>query len=181
VQIADGSVATFHYTLKNDAGEVLDTSAGKDPMGYLHGAGNIVPGLERRMVGAKAGDKFEVRIDPIDAYGERSQELQEVPRDAFPKGLDVKKGMMFQAQTQDGDVVPLWIHSVTSEIVMVDPNHPLAGVALNFSVEVVEVRAASQEELAHGHVHGPHGHDHGHDHDGHDHHGHDHDGHDHDH
>jgi FKBP-type peptidyl-prolyl cis-trans isomerase SlyD len=160
VQIADGSVAIFHYTLKNDAGEVLDTSAGKDPMAYLHGAGNIVPGLEKRLTGCKAGDAFDVRIAAEDAYGERSQELQEVPRDAFPKGLDVKAGMMFQAQTPDGDVVPLWVHAVEADVVVVDPNHPLAGVALNFSVQVLEVRAASQEELQHGHVHGPGGHHH---------------------
>lgn len=160
VQIVDGSVALFHYTLKNDAGEVLDTSSGKDPMAYLHGAGNIVPGLEKRLQGCAAGDRFDVRIPPVDAYGERSQELQEVPREAFPQGVDLHKGMMFQAQTQDGDVVPLWIHAVETEVVVVDPNHPLAGVALNFSVEVLEVRAATEEELHHGHVHGPGGHHH---------------------
>ncbi len=160
MQIVDGSVGLFHYTLKNDAGEVLDSSAGKDPMAYLHGAGNIVPGLERRLAGCQKGDKFDVRIPPGEAYGEREQELQEVPREAFPGNVQLHKGMMFQAQTETGEVVPLWVHAVEAEVVVVDPNHPLAGVALNFSVEVLDVRAASEEELHHGHVHGPGGHHH---------------------
>lgn len=160
MQIVDGSVALFHYTLKNDAGEVLDTSSGKDPMAYLHGAGNIVPGLEKRLTGCGKGDRFEVRIAAEDAYGERTQELQEVPRQAFPKGMDLQQGMMFQAQNQDGDTVPLWVHAVEADVVIVDPNHPLAGVALNFTVEILDVRAATEEELHHGHVHGPGGHHH---------------------
>jgi FKBP-type peptidyl-prolyl cis-trans isomerase SlyD len=160
MQIVDGAAVSFHYTLKNDAGEVLDSSSGGEPMTYLHGSGNIVPGLERELTGKVQGTHLEVRVEPVDAYGLRDRELEEVPRQAFPPGLEIKKGMMFQAETPEGHVVPLWVADVKGDTVFVDPNHPLAGVTLHFTVDIVEVRAATGEELAHGHVHGPGGHHH---------------------
>lgn len=158
--ISEGKVALIHYTLKNDQGEVLDTSDGREPLAYLHGAGNIVPGLERELEGKAVGATFDATVSPEDGYGEREGKAQAVERKAFPKGLEIEKGMMFQAQTPDGDVVPLWVDRVEDDKVWVDPNHPLAGVTLHFSVEVVGIRAATEEEVAHGHPHGPDGHHH---------------------
>ena len=176
-KIGEGKVASFHYTLKNDAGEVLDSSSGRDPLAYLHGAGNIVPGLEKELAGKQAGESFQVRVPPEEGYGVRQGGAQPVERAAFPPGVNLQRGMMFRAQTPDGDVVSLWVDRVEETVVWVDENHPLAGVALNFAIEIVEIRDATESELEHGHPHGPHGHDHDHgDHD----HGHDHD-HDHDH
>jgi FKBP-type peptidyl-prolyl cis-trans isomerase SlyD len=179
IAIGDGKVATFHYTLKNDAGKVLDTSSGRAPLAYLHGAGNIVPGLERELAGKVAGDRFEVRVAPTDGYGEREGGAQPVDRKMFPPDARIEAGMMFHAQTPDGQTLPLWVDRVEESTVWVDENHPLAGVALNFAVEVVMVRDATESEREHGHPHGPDGHGH-HDH-GHDDHDHDHDHHDHDH
>jgi FKBP-type peptidyl-prolyl cis-trans isomerase SlyD len=159
-RIEDGKVATFHYTLTNDAGEVLDSSDGRSPLEYLHGAGNIVPGLERQLEGKQAGDKFAAKVDPEDGYGVRQGAPQPVPRSAFPAGARIEPGMAFQAQTSDGDVVPLWVDRVDETTVWVDENHPLAGVTLNFAVEVVEIRDATEEEMEHGHPHGPGGHHH---------------------
>jgi FKBP-type peptidyl-prolyl cis-trans isomerase SlyD len=158
--IGDGKVATFHYTLTGDNGEVLDSSDGRDPLAYLHGAGNIVPGLERKLEGKQEGDKFDAVVAPEDGYGVREGAPQPVARSQFPKGVPIEKGMMFQAQTPDGEVVPLWVDKVDDETVWVDENHPLAGVTLHFAVEVVGVRDATESELEHGHPHGPDGHGH---------------------
>jgi FKBP-type peptidyl-prolyl cis-trans isomerase SlyD len=160
--ITEGKVALIHYTLTNDQGEVLDSSDGREPLAYLHGAGNIVPGLERELEGKTVGATFQVNVSPEDGYGQREGKPQGVERSAFPKNVELEKGMMFQAQTPDGDVVPLWIDRVEAETVWVDPNHPLAGVTLHFDVEVVGVREATEEEVAHGHPHGPDGHGHHH-------------------
>lgn len=160
MQIAENTVASFHYTLTNDAGEVLDTSRGREPLAYLHGAGNIVPGLEEAMTGRGVGDSFKVDVAPEDGYGLHHEGLvQEVPRAAFQGVDEIEPGMSFQASTPQG------VHSVTvtkvdAESVTVDGNHPLAGQTLHFDVEVTEVRVASAEELQHGHVHGPGGHHH---------------------
>jgi FKBP-type peptidyl-prolyl cis-trans isomerase SlyD len=160
MKIADQTVASFHYTLTNDAGEVLDSSEGREPLSYLHGAGNVVPGLEREMLGRAAGDAFKVRVAPADGYGEHHAQLvQDVPRAAFA-GVDrIEPGMQFQARSPQG-VQNVVVTAVTDDTVTVDGNHPLAGEHLNFAVEVTQVRAASSEELAHGHVHGPGGHHH---------------------
>ncbi|MDR5859334.1 peptidylprolyl isomerase [Halomonas eurihalina] len=154
MQIAQNSVVAFHYTLTNDAGEVLDSSEGREPLTYLHGAGNIIPGLEKEMEGRAAGDKLQAQVTPEEGYGEvQPQLVQEVPRDAFQGVENVEPGMQFQAQTQGGPLM-VTVTKVEGDTVTVDGNHPLAGQQLNFDVEIAEVREASQEEIEHGHVHG---------------------------
>ena len=160
MQIAQNSVVAFHYTLTNDAGEVLDSSEGREPLTYLHGAGNIIPGLEKELEGRVAGDKLNVKVSPEEGYGEvQEQLLQEVPRDAFQGVESIEPGMVFTAQTQGGPV-QLMVTGVEEDDITVDPNHPLAGKVLHFSGTVNEVREPTQEELDHGHVHGPGGHHH---------------------
>lgn len=160
MQIAQNSVVAFHYTLTNDAGEVLDSSEGREPLTYLHGAGNIIPGLEKELEGRTAGDKLTATVSPAEGYGEKQPQLiQEVPRDAF-QGVDgIQPGMQFQAQTQGGPLM-VTVTKVEGDVVTVDGNHPLAGQTLNFDVEIASVREASQEEIEHGHVHGEGGHHH---------------------
>jgi FKBP-type peptidyl-prolyl cis-trans isomerase SlyD len=160
MQIAERTVASFNYTLTNDAGEVIDSSEGRSPLAYLHGAGNIVPGLEKEMAGRKAGDRFDVVVAPEDGYGQPNPMLvQTVPREAF-QGVDtIEVGMEFQAQTPQGPLSVV-VAKVDADNVTVDGNHPLAGKTLHFAIEVTDVRDASVEELAHGHVHGPGGHHH---------------------
>ncbi|MGM0783282.1 FKBP-type peptidyl-prolyl cis-trans isomerase [Halomonas faecis] len=154
MQIAQNSVVAFHYTLTNDAGEVLDSSEGRDPLTYLHGAGNIIPGLEKELEGRETGEKLNVAVTPEDGYGEvQPQLVQEVPRDAFQGVEAVEPGMQFQAQTQGGPLM-VTVTKVEGDTVTVDGNHPLAGQKLNFDVEIADVREASQEEVEHGHVHG---------------------------
>lgn len=160
MQIAQNSVVSFHYTLTNDAGEVIDSSEGRDPLSYLQGAGNIVPGLEEAMEGRRAGDSFKVDVAPEDGYGTHHEGLvQDVPRAAFQGVDEIEAGMSFQAQTPQG-VHSVTVTRVTAETITVDGNHPLAGQTLHFDVQITEVRAASAEELSHGHVHGPGGHHH---------------------
>ncbi len=160
MQIADRCVVSFHYTLTNPAGEVLDSSRGGEPLTYLHGAGNIVPGLEQALTGRSAGDTLNVQVAPEDGYGERHDALmQQVPRAAF-QGVDtLEPGMQFQAQGPQG-AMSVVIASIDGDVVTVDANHPLAGVTLQFDVEITDVREASVEEVLHGHVHGPGGHHH---------------------
>ncbi|WP_104202485.1 FKBP-type peptidyl-prolyl cis-trans isomerase [Billgrantia saliphila] len=154
MQIAQNSVVKFHYTLTNDAGEVLDSSEGRQPLTYLHGAGNIIPGLEKQLEGHEVGEKLNVSVSPEEGYGEvQPQLVQEVPRDAFQGVEAVEPGMQFQAQTQGGPLM-VTVTKVEGDTVTVDGNHPLAGQKLNFDVEIADVREASQEELEHGHVHG---------------------------
>lgn len=153
MQIANDTVVAIDYTLKDDEGAVLDTSEGKEPLSYLHGAGNIIPGLEKALEGKAAGEEVNVRIEPADAYGERRDELkQEVPRNLFEGVDNLEAGMQFQAQG-DGGTQIVTVVAVEGEQVTVDANHPMAGVPLNFDVKVVEVREASGEEKEHGHAH----------------------------
>lgn len=159
--ISDNKVVQVHYTLTNGEGEVLDSSNGADPLSYLHGAHNIVPGLEKEMTGRTAGDSFKVTVPPAEGYGERSDvALQGVPRDQFPEDAELLEGMQLALQDDQGNMIPAWIAKVGKEMVTIDLNHPLAGVTLVFDVEVVGLRDASEEELAHGHPHGPDGHHH---------------------
>ena len=152
-------VVSIQYTLKNDAGEVLDSSSGGDPLEYLHGAGNIVPGLEKALEGKAVGDKVDAVVPPAEGYGERQGPgPQPVPKDAFG-GADVQPGMGVMAEDDQGRTIPLWVVKVEGEHVFVDANHPLAGETLNFAVEIVGLRDATEQELDHGHVHA-HGHDH---------------------
>lgn len=159
MQISKNTVAGIHYTLKDNEGTVIDTSDGRDPLYYLHGAGNLIPGMEEGLEGKAKGDKFNLQIAPDKGYGEVDPSMiQKVPRSAFGD-QEVKPGMKFS--TNQGGVVT--VTEVGLENVTVDANHPLAGITLNFAVEVMEVRTATQEEISHGHVHGAGGHD-GHDH-----------------
>jgi len=153
MQVSENKVVSFHYTLKNDAGEVLDSSRGRDPLTYLHGAGNIIPGLEKALEGKDAGDHVDVSIAPEEAYGNRNDALvQSVPRSAFEGVDEILPGMQFQAQTPNGMQI-LTVMKVEDDVVVVDGNHPLAGETLHFSVDITDVREATEEELAHGHAH----------------------------
>jgi FKBP-type peptidyl-prolyl cis-trans isomerase SlyD len=156
MQITKDKVAAIHYTLTNTKGEIIDSSAGRQPLTYLHGAGNLIPGMESGLEGKVVGNKFDLTIQPEHGYGQKDDRLvQQVPRTNFPnQKIDV--GMQFQ--TNQGSVVT--VTKVGLESITVDGNHPLAGEVLNFAVEVMDVRNASAEEIAHGHVHGPGGHHH---------------------
>ena len=146
-----------------DAGDVIDSSRGGDPLEYLHGEGGIVPGLERALSGKAAGDALQVTIPPADGYGEPTGPgPQSVPRDAFPDDVDLEVGMQFFAPGPAGRPVPVWITEIHDGHVAVDINHPLAGASLHFEVEVVAIRDATEDELDHGHPHGPDGHGHHH-------------------
>ena len=158
--IANDTVVRFNYTLTNSDGDVLDKSNG-EPLAYLHGHHNIIPGLEVQMEGKGAGDKFTVTVAPEDAYGEYLAEaVQEVPRANFQGVENIEVGMQFQSQTDDGHVMLVTVKDVNDDVVVVDGNHPLAGVTLTFDVEVVDVREATADEIAHGHAHGVGGHHH---------------------
>ena len=159
--IGDGKVVTIHYTLTLDSGEVADSSAGRDPLAYLHGAQNIIPGLESQLAGKAPGDKLDVKGQPEDGYGPRNDEaVQKVPRSAFPADVDLQEGLSFQAQDPSGHPLMGTIAALEGDEVTVDFNHPLAGKTLNFAVEVIGVREPTAEEVQHGHVHGPGGHQH---------------------
>ncbi len=158
-QIADNKVVLIHYTLKDDDGEVVDSSAGQEPLGYLHGQGNIVAGLESALTGKSVGDKISVKVDAADGYGEFDESLvQPVPREQFGDH-EVTVGQQFHADTAVGPRI-VTVMAIEGDEVVINANHELAGMNLNFDVEVVGVRDASAEELDHGHVHGPGGHHH---------------------
>ena len=162
--ITAGKVVGLHYTLHDEAGTWLDGSAGSDPLYSLHGADNLVPGLESALEGHKIGDKLSVVVAPEDAYGQRQGPgPQAVPRDAFPDDAEIEEGMPFCVENEEGDEIELWVSRVEDNQVFVDVNHPLAGLTLHFEVEVMGIRDATLEEQMHGHPHGPDGHE-GHDH-----------------
>jgi len=159
--VASGKVVSIHYTLTDDEGGVLDSSRGGQPLAYLHGAGNIVPGLERGLVGKQIGATLKVRVAPEDGYGVHDPNgIHRAPRSAFPADAKIEEGMQFAIEDDDGNVLPVWIASVEDGAVTVDFNHPLAGVALNFDVSVESIRDATTEEMSHGHPHAPGGHIH---------------------
>ena len=151
--IAANTVVTMHYTLTLDDGSEVDSSVGAEPLAYLHGAGNIVPGLESQMTGKAVGDKFKVDVSPDQGYGQRTDEaVQTVPRSAFPPDADLQDGVRFQAQDGEGNPVMGVIEKVTEDEVRVDFNHLLAGETLHFEIEVVGVRAATEDEVKQGHA-----------------------------
>ena len=156
MNIAANSVVTFHYTLTNAKGEMVDTSREGEPLPYLHGAHNIVPGLEQALAGKTVGDKLQVEVPPQLGYGEYMDEMvQQVPREMFA-GMDtLEVGMQFHAEGQSGQQHVVTVTAVADDTVTVDGNHDLAGETLNFDVEIMEVREATEDELSHGHVHGP--------------------------
>ncbi|HVO48587.1 MAG TPA: peptidylprolyl isomerase [Steroidobacteraceae bacterium] len=160
MSIKQNSVVTFHYTLKNDAGEIIDSSSGSEPLAYLHGHGQIVGGLERELEGRNTGDKLSVKVAAADGYGEYNKELvQKVPRRSLKGISKISVGMRLHAQTASGTRAVAVTH-VAGDMVTLDGNHPLAGQNLNFDIEVTDVREATEEELSHGHVHGTGGHHH---------------------
>jgi len=159
--IAANKAVSIDYTLTNDAGEVIASSAGGAPLVYLHGAGNIIGGLEKALVGKTVGDELSVSVEPEEAYGEYSAELVAVLNRSMFEGVDeLAVGMQFHASGPGGGMQIVTIRDIDGEDVTVDGNHPLAGQRLNFQVKVVAVRDASAEEVAHGHIHGEGGHHH---------------------
>ncbi len=160
MQIAADSVVLIHYTLKDDAGKVIDSSDGGEPLAYIQGHGNLVPGLEKALEGKKDGDAVAVTLAPADGYGTRNDALvQRVPKRSLQGSGEIRKGMQFQAQTDEGLRV-FTVTAVVGDMVSLDGNHPLADQTLHFDVQIVSVRAATAEELEHGHVHGAGGHHH---------------------
>jgi FKBP-type peptidyl-prolyl cis-trans isomerase SlyD len=154
-QVGKDKVVAIDYTLTGTDGQVIDSSRGGEPLTYLHGAGNIIPGLERALEGKAAGDEITTTVAPDQGYGQKNPGLvQPVPRAQFPGVKDIAVGQQFQAQTNHGPRV-VTVVGLTDDTVTVDANHPLAGETLNFAVKVVEVRDATQQELDHGHAHGP--------------------------
>ncbi|KAA3610491.1 MAG: peptidylprolyl isomerase [Calditrichaeota bacterium] len=160
MKIEDKKVVGMNYKLTNSNGETLDSSEGKDPLYYLHGFGNIIPGLEEELLGKEKGDKLSVSVPPEKGYGIRDDKnMLQVKKDQFEGVDNIQVGM--EVQTQGPQGMQLYVVSkVFGDTVILDGNHPLANETLNFDVEVVEVRDASAEELEHGHVHGPGGHHH---------------------
>jgi FKBP-type peptidyl-prolyl cis-trans isomerase SlyD len=159
--IAENKVVTLEFTVKNaETGEVIETSVDSEPLVYLHGFNNLVPGLENELSGKVVGDSYDVTVSPEEGYGVRDESLvQEVPMEAFQGIENVAVGMAFTADGAEGPVV-VEVTAVEGDVVTVDANHPLADIKLAFSGEVKEIRDASKEELEHGHVHGPGGHQH---------------------
>lgn len=158
MQIEKNTVATIDYTLTDPNGQVIDSSKGRQPLAYLHGASNIIPGLETALDGKNVGDNVNVTIPPEQGYGPRDPNLvQPVPRSNFQEIKEIRPGMQFQAQTADGARV-VTVVQVDDQNVTVDANHPLAGMELKFDVKIVDVRKATPEELTHGHAHGTGGH-----------------------
>ncbi len=160
MEIAADRVVTIHYTLKDDGGAVLDSSAGGEPLAYIQGHGNLVSGLEKALEGKQDGNTLAVVVAPADGYGKRDESLiRRVPKRSLQAAGDIKKGMQFQARTEDGMRL-CTVTAVIGDMVTLDGNHPLADQTLHFDVEVVSVREATTEELEHGHVHGAGGHHH---------------------
>ncbi|MBZ9752614.1 peptidylprolyl isomerase [Deinococcus sp. HMF7604] len=159
MNITQDKVVELEYTLTVD-GEVIDQSEGGEPLVYLHGHSNIIPGLERALEGKGAGDALQVTVAPEDGYGERDEDsVEDLSREDFED--DVEVGATYYAQSEDGSVIPFTVLAVDGETVQVDFNPPLAGMTLNFDVKVLSVRDATTEELDHGHAHaeGDHHHD----------------------
>lgn len=159
MQIGKNTVVSIHYTLSDNNGNILDSSDGGAPLTYIQGIGNLIPGMEEGLEGRKQGERLNIKVSPDKGYGVRNEQLiQKVPRASFGD-QDIKPGMQFQAQSNEGAQV-VTVTDVGLDSITVDGNHPLAGIELSFAVEVMNIRAAAQEELDHGHVHGPEGHHH---------------------
>jgi FKBP-type peptidyl-prolyl cis-trans isomerase SlyD len=160
VQAAPNTVVSIDYTLTDSEGEVLDQSEPGSPLVYLHGADNIIPGLEEALTGKSKGDALKVVVAPEDGYGEYDESLvAEVERDRFPDADKVELGDEFQANTPDGPRM-VTVIEIEDDSITIDANHPLAGETLHFDVKIVDIRVATAEEISHGHVHGPGGHHH---------------------
>jgi FKBP-type peptidyl-prolyl cis-trans isomerase SlyD len=163
MKIADKKAVAIEFTLKDDAGELIETSVGKDSLWYMQGLGNLVPGLEKALEGKDVGETVDVKLPPADAYGERDdKEIRKIPLRKF-KAPRIQVGGRYQIQGDDGPRVVV-VKSVSGDYALVDGNHPLAGKTLHFICKVIEVRDATEDEQEHGHVHGHEGHGHGHHH-----------------
>lgn len=159
-KIATNKVVTLSYTLRDDDGEVIDQSQEGSPLLYLHGARNIVPGLEEQLEGVSEGESINATVSPEKGYGPRIGQAQEVPRKLFPADAELAAGMQVVAHDDQGRQIPFFITGITDDTITVDPNHPLAGETLHFEVTVESLRDATEEEIEHGHPHGPGGHQH---------------------
>lgn len=160
MQIAKDAVVLFHYAVSEPGQPTIESSRDGEPLAILAGHGNIIPGLEAALLGRGAGDRFEVTVAPGEAYGERVENLiQRVPKKYLRDAASLRPGMRTLVQTSQGQRMAV-VLKVGMSVVDLDMNHPMAGKTLSFDIEVVDVRAASEEELAHGHVHGPGGHQH---------------------
>ncbi len=154
MKIAQDMAVTLHYTVKGPDGQVLDSSLEREPLQYLHGHGQIIPGLEKQLEGAEAGSNLQIHVQADEAYGPKHPELVfPVPRAQFDPEVSLKPGTQVMTQGEHGPLV-LTIVGVQDDTVLLDANHPLAGMDLDFSIQVVSVRAATREELSHGHGHG---------------------------
>ena len=159
--INKNSVVEIHYTLSDESKAVLDSTEGAEPLAYLHGYSQIIPGLEKELAGKKVGDKLEVIVLPEDAYGEYDpNQTSVVSRNQFPQGAELEVNSMFQSTDSQGNPVAIVITHIEGDNITIDANSPLAGKKLFFSVEIVSIREASKEEQEHGHVHGSGGHHH---------------------
>lgn len=158
--IESNSVVTLHYTLKDNDGKIIDQSDDGSFL-YLHGSMSIVPGLEEALTGKAVGDEFSVSIPSEEGYGRKDpKRIQSIPKEMFDNANEIKVGVQFHAQSPDGADIVVTVIEVNNESVVIDGNHALADVDLNFAVKVVAIREASEEEASHGHVHGEHGHQH---------------------
>ncbi|WP_028972525.1 FKBP-type peptidyl-prolyl cis-trans isomerase [Spirochaeta cellobiosiphila] len=160
MKIADKAVAYLEFELKSETGEVLDSSSDHGPIAYIHGMGNLVPGLEKALEDKSAGDKIDIKLEPKEGYGIYNEELvQDVPKDYLKEIPDLAVGMELEGETEEGIQI-VYVKEIGEDTITIDGNHPLAGKTLEFHVEVVSVREATSEEIEHGHVHGEHGHHH---------------------
>jgi len=160
MKVTANSVVSLDYTLKNNAGEVLDSSQGREPLVYLHGVGALIPGLENEIAGMEKGQAKIVVVQPEHAYGIKSDDLLHVvPKSGFQGDEEMQEGMQVQLETEQGPAIAT-ISKIDGEDVTLDLNHPLAGEVLTFDISIADVREATSEEIAHGHVHGPGGHHH---------------------
>jgi FKBP-type peptidyl-prolyl cis-trans isomerase SlyD len=159
-RVQTNKVVSLSYTLRDDAGEIIDESRDGSPLLYLHGARNIVPGLEEQLEGVAEGESVKATVPPEKGYGPRIGQAQEVPRNLFPADAELAAGMQVVGHDDEGRQVPFFIIGFTEATVTIDPNHPLAGETLHFEVTVESLRDATEEEIAHGHPHGPGGHPH---------------------
>lgn len=154
MNVEDKLVVSIHYKLTDGSGNEIDSSSGGEPLAYLHGADNIVPGLERELAGKSVGDRVQVTVAPEDGYGPVQEELvQTLAREVFQGVDEIEAGMQFEAKSPDGHSQVVTVKAVSDDGVTVDANHPLAGVTLNFDVTVESIREATEEELTHGHAH----------------------------
>ena len=159
--IGDKSVVNMHYTLTDKDGTLIDSSKESEPLAYLHGSGNIIPGLEKALVGKTQGDTLQVKVEPAEGYGEVKTDLIKIIEKKAFEGVDkIEPGMAFEAKAPDGSSQNIIVRKVEGDEITIDANHPLAGITLNFDIQIVSVREATKEELEHGHTHD--GHSHGH-------------------